>query len=420
MTQPLTTQPPPLPRRAYRDPDDRVLGGVAAGLAEHLRVPPVHLRIGFVLLAMLGGFGALVYAGLWLLLPVRLEVQPADVPPGLSAASRQGRRTGSDSRRRRDISVALSLVLCGIGVVVILQNAGLGLNPRVFWPLLVAVCGLVLLWWQADESTRNSVLSTSGGWWSWARVAVGLALLVSAGFVALVQVGATREIGTAVVVLGLAAVGVCLVIGPWLLRLNNQLRTERAERIRSQERADVAAHLHDSVLQTLAMIQRQAHDPAAVAQLARTQERELRSWLFEVPDGASSTLRSALQQAAAEVEDTHRVPVELVVVGDVAAGESVAALVAAAREAMVNAARHSRAPKVDVYAEVSDGLVEIFVRDRGIGFDLAAVSPDRKGVRHSIIERTRRYGGEAEVRSSATDGTEVRLWLSLRPDGRQA
>lgn len=419
MTQPLTTQPPPLPRRAYRDPDDRVLGGVAAGLAEHLDLPALHLRVGFVLLAMLGGFGALVYAGLWLLLPVRLDVEPVGVPPGLSAASRQGRRTGANSRRRRDISVAVSLVLCGIGVVVILQNAGLGLSPRIFWPLLVAVCGLVLLWWQADESTRNSVLSISGGWWSWARVVAGLALLVTAGFLGLVQVGATRQFGTVVVVLCLAAVGICVVIGPWLLRLNNQLRTERAERIRGQERADVAAHLHDSVLQTLALIQRQAHDPAAVAQLARTQERELRSWLFETPDGTSSTLRSALQQAAAEVEDTHRVPVELVVVGDVAAAESVAALVAAAREAMTNAARHSQAPKVDVYAEVSNGKVEIFVRDRGVGFNPAAVAPDRKGVRHSIIQRTHRYGGQAELRSSAADGTEIHLSLPLRPDGRQ-
>lgn len=209
----------------------------------------------------------------------------------------------------------------------------------------------------------------------------------------------------------LAVVGAGLVVGPWLLRTNRALRFERAERIRSQERADVAAHLHDSVLQTLALIQRRSADPQAVAQLARTQERALRRWLFEPADATALLLGSALRDVAAEVEDAHGVPVEVVVVGDIAVGERYPPLVAATREALLNAVRHSGAVQVDVYGEVGADGVEIFVRDRGVGFDPSSVPSDRLGVRGSIVDRMVRHGGSADVRSEPGDGTEVRLWM---------
>jgi signal transduction histidine kinase len=214
--------------------------------------------------------------------------------------------------------------------------------------------------------------------------------------------------GGAVVVAGAA-----LIAAPWLLRVWHSLSAERAERIRSQAHADLAAHLHDSVLQTLALIQRQAHDPRAVISLARGQERDLRAFLYAEqtpPDGAES-MAVALRRACAEVEESTGVPVELVTVGDAPLDEARGALVAAAREAMVNAAKHARTPRVDVYAEVDAGGVSVFVRDRGVGFDPADVPDDRAGIRNSIVGRMVRHSGRAEIRSSPDAGTEVELRL---------
>ena len=399
------------PRRACRDTDDRFLGGVAAGVAAHLGLEPLHVRVAFLILALMGGFGVVVYAALWVLLPVADQMAVDSSSPGLAAATRRGMRTAGPRSRNSDIGVALSLVTIGLGVVVLLQNAGLWVSPRIFWPILVAATGLALLWWQTDETERAAWLSTGNGWKAWLRVLLGVALLASAVSLAVFQAGAPNALTPVMAAIALAVVGVGLVVGPWLLRLTRDLRHERGERIRSEERADVAAHLHDSVLQTLALIQRQAGDPTVVAQLARTQERELRLWLFDSANTAAATLKTGLQQAVAEVEDSHGVPIELVMVGDVALDDHVRALVAAAREAMVNSAKHARADRVDVFAEVSGTAAEVYVRDRGVGFDVAAIPLDRLGVHGSITDRMRRHGGSADIESSPGQGTEVRLVL---------
>jgi len=215
--------------------------------------------------------------------------------------------------------------------------------------------------------------------------------------------------------LGVAGLG--LIVWPWVYRLTSDLSEERRARIRSQERADVAAHLHDSVLQTLALIQKQAHDPRMVSTLARAQERDLRAWLYDDPARTPDTLAAALRVAAADVEDRHGVAVEVVTVGDRPLDAEVEALALACREAMQNAARHSGADKVDVFAEVTADGVEVYVRDRGRGFDPEAVPLDRLGVRGSIVDRMRRHGGAAEIRSGPGEGTEVRLSLHRRPVG---
>ena len=232
------------------------------------------------------------------------------------------------------------------------------------------------------------------------RVIAGILLLLAALGIGLFQAGASGgrlSVTDVLIAVLLAMLGVGLVLGPWALRLNHDLRRERTERIRTQERADVAAHLHDSVLQTLALIQRQAADPVTVSQLARTQERELRTWLFENPSSPDETVKAALQHAIIEVEVAHHVPIELVSVGDCPIEPATAAVVAAAREAMVNAAKHSGAPQIDVYAEATERELEVFVRDRGRGFDLDEVPEDRLGVRRSILDRITRHGGRAEV-----------------------
>jgi signal transduction histidine kinase len=204
-----------------------------------------------------------------------------------------------------------------------------------------------------------------------------------------------------------------VVVGPWIYRLAADLTAERAERVRSQDRADVAAHLHDSVLQTLALIQKNSHDGPLVARLARSQERDLRAWLYSEESTDETTVAGALRRMAATIEDAHGVSVEVVAVGDRAYSETLSAAVKAAGEAVTNAAKHAGVDRIDVYAEITDETVDVFVRDRGVGFDPEVVAEGRYGLQHSIRDRMDRHGGTAEVRSTPGEGTEVRLHLPV-------
>ncbi|WP_435743464.1 ATP-binding protein [Nocardioides sp. SYSU DS0663] len=405
-------------RRAYRDTTEPVVGGVAAGLARHLAVPAMWVRAAFLLTTTFGGLGVVLYAALWLVLPAdtRVEVQA----PGLESATRTGRRPGR-VRRLVDVGPAVALAALGLGGLLTVQ-AALG-SSAVLWPLVLAGVGVALLWRQADEVQRERWLDRtgragpvrmvvgSGGWASYLRVCLGLALVISAYFVVGFGSGSLEQARGALVAVGLGVLGIALVAGPFVVRLAADLASERAERVRTQERADVAAHLHDSVLQTLALIQKNAADPGIVARLARAQERDLRGWLYSQGPADEQTLASALRGVAAEIEDAHGVSVEVVTVGDCPVTGSRSALVAATREAVTNAAKHAGTGHVDVYAEVSAGAVDVFVRDRGRGFDPEQTPTDRHGVRHSIVGRMERHHGSAEIRSRAGEGTEVRLHL---------
>ncbi len=242
---------------------------------------------------------------------------------------------------------------------------------------------------------------------------LGLLARGAAALVLLHAVGIVRVEGHAIRGLVLAAVAITVVFGPWLLRLGRSLSFEREARIREQERAEVAAHLHDSVLQTLALIQKRSADTAQVAALARRQERELRRWLFERPGGSTThaSMKSLLQDAAAEVEELHGVPVETVLVGDGRLDARMEAVVHAAREALTNAAKFASSAHVDLYAEIGADRAEVFVRDRGIGFDPQSIPADRRGVRDSMVGRMERNGGRCTIRSAAGEGTEVELTM---------
>jgi signal transduction histidine kinase len=231
-----------------------------------------------------------------------------------------------------------------------------------------------------------------------------------------VRHGRVSDVYDVLISAALGVVGLGITLGPWIWRLTNDLAAERAERVRTQERADLAAHLHDSVLQTLALIQKNAGSPTTVARLARAQERDLRSWLFDAAPPGEATVVGALRAAAAQVEDAHGVPVDVVNVGDTDLTEALRPLVDASREAITNAAKHAGAERIDVFAEVGGGAADVFVRDRGVGFDTGAVPGDRLGVRESILGRMERHGGRAEIRAAPGEGTEVRLHLPLVHD----
>jgi signal transduction histidine kinase len=375
-------------RRLYRSADDKLVAGVAGGLAEHLRLQPLVVRIAFAVLAAMGGVGILLYAAFW-----------AVVPMGAPSSGRRVSRTDQ----------LPAIVAVGVGGMVLAGISGVVFDTAVAWSLVVVAVGLGFIWHQADEAQRARWTAPTGGN-ALVRLALGAAFVVAGGAAFLASTNELQAARDGFVATVVVLAGVALIVGPWWLRLVSQLGEERRERIRSEERAEVATHVHDSVLQTLTLIQRHADDPADVRRLARVQERELRSWLYAPASRTDGDrLVAALEAAAADVEDLHRVRVEVVSVGDADLDDGLRAVVLAAREAMVNAAKFSGGTTVDVYAEVEPGAVTVFVRDTGAGFDPIAVAHDRHGIADSITGRMVRAGGTAAVRSEPGRGTEVEL-----------
>ena len=410
-TDPANPGRPPLVRRS----DGRLVAGVASGIARHIGINVAVVRVIFALLAV-NGVGVLAYIAFWILVP-----DEHDDGSGHSRLRRPREairavlrvQPGDDPHRRRKL---VGYLLLGIATASLLGALGLNVGGHSLLPLSVAGVGALLIWWRAPEAQREKWTHDAR---HYARITDRGPLLIVLGGIGLVVIGvasflaandALAQARDGALAIGATFVGVLLVTGPWLFRLVRELTAERRARIREQERTDVATHVHDSVLQTLALIQSQATDPDAVRRLARRQERELREWLYQ-PSGAPSdgaTFAGALKAAAADVEDTHGITIDVVVVGDATLDETLTATVAAAREGMVNAAKSSGASSVSVFAEVRDSGVEVFVRDRGRGFDPSQVPGDRRGIRDSIVGRMTRHGGTAAIRSN-DNGTEVAL-----------
>jgi signal transduction histidine kinase len=352
----------------------------------------------------------------------------------------------ASSRPHGGLRIALGAGLLLISGLLLARAVGAWPGDAIVWPAAVAVVGALVIWrapsaapqrragWAAHRPHARSTAEKSSvaaaerssvgdqlaraqalGRPEVSRTGLGVTLVLLAGFAFMWANGATRPAGEALLAAFAALLALALIFAPSWRRLARSLKAEQAERIRSQERADVGAHLHDSVLQTLALIQRSAEDPNQVATLARSQERELRAWLAEgEPRKAGAQLGAALQAAAAEVEAAAGGRVELVAVGDCPLQDDGAAVVAAAREAMLNAVKFAGGQPVSVYAELSEERIEVFVRDRGSGFDLKDVPPARRGVRESILGRMRRAGGSAVVHAAPGRGTEVALTLDRR------
>lgn len=374
------------------------MGGVAGGIADHLDIDVTKVRVAFTVLAALGGLGVVAYGLLWMF-----------VPPGTDTAPPSG------TERRR----AVGLAVMGIALAVGLSWLFSGGAASVIAPIVVVAVGAALVWREFDAEGPRSVLGLPANptVLTWARVLGGLTLVVTGlGVVVLAQVdvAALRSSLIAVVV---TLLGAALLSVPLWIRMWRALESERAARVRNEEREEIASHLHDSVLQTLALIQKQAEDPQQVVRLARSQERELRRWLFGGDETARTSLAESLRTIAGEVEDQHGISVTPVVVGDVApddedmTAEAFTAVLGATREALVNAAKHAKVESVDLFAEVEPHQVGVFVRDRGVGFDPETVPDDRQGLARSIRARVERRGGRVVVKASPGKGTEIRIHM---------
>ena len=394
-----------------RDPADRLGGGVAAGVAAWKGFNVTTVRIVFVLIALIsGGWFVPVYVMTWLFLPAA------------------GEQASIASKARYDSAgIRLAVGLASLLIFVLLVAGAL--NDGWFiswaWPQVFSLAGLTLIWRNApaeEQETLRHLLEPLGATGSAnpsRRVILRLVIaggLLAGGLASLFSAHASlvllRPLGGVVLVIA----AIVLLLGPWWLRIARDLVLERQARVRAEERADIAARVHDSVLQTLALIQRRADDPQKVVQLARLQERELRSWLFEGRDPneteADPTLTGGVRQIQQDVEARYGVPVEAVTVGDCDLDDNLNALLAAAREATVNAAKWSGASVISLFAEVEPGEVSIVVRDRGQGFDPEAVPADRKGLAESIHGRMTRRGGTATVTTAPGEGTKVTLKMA--------
>lgn len=443
----MTTLParPPLARSS-----DRVIAGVCSGLAVHLGWPVKNVRLAMVLACFAGGAGLVFYAWLWIMVPTADEaarrnarrpaspIAPAVSQPGRGMAQGTVQGTVSDGGtspgaagsvpdstegmggpagapwfRVRGMRYGKEILLgCGLLLVagiMIAQMLGVDVSLGTLIPAAAVLGGASIAWMQLDETRRAGLVDKTkadqaGGW---GRLAAGLALVVAGVLVMVSGSGSWEQTWLALLASVAVLGGVVLVLLPWALKFWRDLESERAGRIRETERAEIAAHLHDSVLQTLALIQRRAGNEHDVVRLARAQERELRGWLFADPEKDAGQLSDRIKAVAAEVEDLLGNAVDVVSVGDTAVTEGHEALIQASREAMLNASRHGGGT-VSVYLEVSGGRAEVFIKDRGPGFELQHVPEDRLGVRESIIGRMNRHGGTATI-TSTTDGTEVRL-----------
>ena len=416
--------------RLTRRREGRWLAGVCSGVAAALGVPVAALRAVVVLLA-LGSLPAvaLIYALAWAFLPPDADTA-ADLDASIGAAAGGiGPRvptTGSTGLtiggRPADLVDAVGVLAVVAGAVLLLGQFTAWLPSQVVAPAVLATVGAGVAW---GWGGRAGAGAGTGGAGRRERlrplfVAIGISLVILGGLATLAAVGDLRSIGRSAAGAAVLVAGAVLLLGPWMARLARSLTDERRQRIRSEERSEMAAHLHDGVLQTLALIQKRAGDDKAVRSLARRQERELRSWLYGARgpggaapepngDSAAGTVATLLRRELDDVEDHYGVRLDAVFVGDAPLDDAGRALVAAGREAALNAARHAGVDTVDVYLEVEPERLSLFVRDRGRGFDPTAVPRDRRGVADSIVARVRRHGGTAEVRSAPGEGAEVEL-----------
>ena len=374
---------------------NRVVGGVAGGLADTLGVPDAYVRAAFLTLLAVWGLGGVLYLGF-----------------GLMAYDKVEDREVVEVDNGRGLGLGLAF----LGLLLLLGTLGWWPNPALVLTAGALAFGTAALTDSSKPGPLAALMDPNVDRPSRIRLILGVALLFGGLSIFITSIGPVSQLGLVFLAIIVTGLGIVVAFGPWVRRLIVDLGTERNERIRQEERAEMAAHLHDSVLQTLALIQR-ADDPARMAILARHQETELRDWLFgTAPLEGVDLVSTALKNAAARVEEDHQVPIDVVTVGDHLLDKESAPLIGAASEAMVNAAKHSGADRLSLYLEAEDEKLTVYVTDQGKGFDLDKVAPDRKGIAQSIKSRVEKAGGTVEINSEPGDGTEVVLRMPLESE----
>lgn len=374
-----------------RSADDRIVTGLSAGIARRIGIETVFVRAAFVALTFMFGAGIVLYVAGWAATVDQVPENASDTDPSATPSQRIG------------VGAAF------VAVVLFLRGISVWPGDGFAFPMLFVVFGAAFLLDRRSIDSRSALLSLveSNEKPTRGRTIIGVVLLISG--LAAFSGNAAPQVGTVLIAVSITGAGLTLLFGPWIWSLAQDLGSERTERIRQEERAEVAAHLHDSVLQTLALIQR-SEDPKKMVTLARAQERELRRWLFESsPTPGMDQLSTAIQALADRVETEFDIPVEVIGVGDAEIDDTTTPVVAAAGEALMNAAKHSGARRISVYHEVTDEVIEVFITDQGKGFEMDLVADDRHGVRDSIVARMQRHGGTATIMSEPGEGTEVAL-----------
>lgn len=440
MSQVHDAPAPPLhPARLplLRPRQGRWLAGVCRGIALHLGIHVAWVRAAAVALACWYGVGVVAYVALWMLIPAGDPFEEAarlwqEQRGGTNGPLARGNRPlpgqardyasldytqlQEDASHRTTQTESLQQMWRAAPKPAILACAAVG---------CFAVAALLVRWQQTDTMALPFALTLAGAALPWLKfnapsgqlrmTVIGIVLVFLGYALFMVQhVGADGSVSLGrTLASGLALLaGVTTALVPWIVSLVRRLGAERASKEREEERADMTAHLHDGVLQTLALIQLHANEPQQVFTLARSQERELRSWLYQERTASDRSVSAGLTQIAAEVEDTHGRPIEVVTVGDARPSAQTDALLDAAMQAMVNAVTHGGEP-VSVYCEAGERAVEVYVRDHGDGFDIDGIEPDRLGIRESIIGRIQRRGGDVEIVSRPGWGTEVRMRMPI-------
>lgn len=382
----------PRSTETHRRRSHRVIAGVAGGLADTLGVRGGYVRAAFITLLTVWGLGGLLYLLLWIATFDKVEDREVDLV---------------DSRRAAGLGIAF------VGLLFLMGAVGMWPNGVLVLTAAALSFGTAAITDPSSPGPFAALMNPGVERVGKVRLALGVLLLIGGIVMFSTAVGQVFEFGVVFLAVFLTGLGIFIAFGPWVRRLIADLSEERSERVRQEERAEVAAHLHDSVLQTLALIQR-SDDPQRMAILARHQESELRGWLYgNAPLDGVDLVSTALKQAAERVEEDFQIPVEVVTVGDHGVDERTRAIVAAATEAMVNAAKHSGVDRMSLFSEVEGDLLEVIVTDQGKGFDLAAIPEDRKGIAESIRSRVEKAGGEVDIVSQPGEGTEVMLRLSL-------
>jgi signal transduction histidine kinase/phage shock protein PspC (stress-responsive transcriptional regulator) len=395
--RPFTDRPLSVFRFA-RSRDDVLISGVAGGIGERIGVDPVVVRVAFVALSAAGAIGVIAYLVGW-----SLSLDPGD----RRAPIRRPPTPAQD--------IAFGFVV--LGTILLLRSVGLWFGDAVGFPVLIGALGAGVVYAGAGTGTTRRTRTLLGDVPatrpSFAHLIFGGLFVV--GGVTWFFLTVNRSVsGLFAIMLAVAvtAVGLSIVFGPWVYRMTNQLGHERRERVRSEARTELAAHLHDSVLQTLALIQRNAANPRKMANLARRQERELRAWLYGSQDMDVGRFET-FQQLLEEIEDAYDVTIDTVMVGTAPLNERTEATALALLEAAKNAARHSGTTEISVYIECDDWNITAYVRDRGNGFDPDGIPDDRRGIADSIRGRVERHGGTVTITSARGDGCEVQITMPL-------